>query len=129
MSSSEQRKIYRYSISFKQMVVREIEAGNGLEFIRKKYEIGGGATIQGWVKKFGKQHLLNKLVKIETMPERDKLKQLEQENKKLKIALADAFLAKDCLEEVIKIANEEYRTDLKKNFGGELQDNLKDNTK
>jgi hypothetical protein len=43
--------------------------------------------------------------------------------------LADAFLAKDCLEEVIKMANEEYRTDLKKNFGGKLPDNLKDNTK
>ena len=33
------------------------------------------------------------------------------------MALADAFLAKDCLEGVIKMANEEYKTDLKKSFG------------
>ena len=120
MSQKEQKVRYRYSISFKQMVVKEVEEGNGIEFVRKKYAIGGGTTVQNWVKRFGKHHLLNKIVKIETMDERDRLKQLEEENKRLKMALADAFLAKDCLEGVIKKANEEYKTDLKKSFGDQL---------
>jgi transposase-like protein len=111
------------------MVVKEVEEGFNIEFVRKKYGIGGATTIQKWVKQFGKFHLLNKLVKIETMNERDRLKQLEEENKRLKMALADAFLAKDCLEEVIKMADEEYKTDLKKSFGAQLPANLKKDIK
>jgi transposase-like protein len=125
MSQTKQRVLYRYSISFKQTVVKEVEEGFNIEFVRKKYGIGGATTIQKWVKQFGKFHLLNKVVKIETMNERDRLKQLEEENKRLKMALADAFLAKDCLEEVIKMADEEYKTDLKKSFGDQLPANLK----
>jgi transposase len=130
MSLNQQKTSYRYSISFKQMIVKEIEEeGYSFDFVRKKYGIGGSLTISKWVKQLGKHQLLNKVVRIETMNERDRLKQLEEENKKIKIALADAFMAKDCLEEVIRMANEEYKTDLKKNFGGRLPISLKDNIK
>src|SRR6476661_7979370 len=106
MSLKEQKTSYRYSISFRQMIVKEIEQeGHSFGFVRSKYGIGGSATIQKWIKQFGKHHLLNKVVKIETMKERDRLKQLEDENKQLKIALANTYMAKDCLEEVIKMAN------------------------
>lgn len=130
MSLQQGKVSYRYSISFKQMVVREIEEeGNSFEFMRKKYGIGGRSTLQKWIKRFGKFHLLNKVIKIETMDERNRLKQLEEENKKLKLALADSFMAKDCLEGVIRMANEEYKTDLKKNFGDHLPAHLQKNTK
>lgn len=129
MSLKEQKTSYRYSISFKQMIVREIEQeGYSFGYVQKKYSIGGGSTIQKWIKQFGKHHLLNKVVKIETMDERDRVKQLEEENKKLKIALADTYLAKDCLEELVRMANEEYKTDLKKNFGGRLPAGWRNNT-
>lgn len=117
METRLQRKTVRYSISFRQLVVREVEQGNSIYFVQKKYGIKGSTTVQKWIIAYGKQHLLNKIVRIETMDERNKLKELEQENKRLKLALADAFLAKDCLEGVIEMANEEYKTDLKKNFG------------
>jgi hypothetical protein len=52
--------------------------------------------------------------------EEDRLKELEQENRRLKIALADATLAKDVLETLIDIVDEHYHTDVKKNFGQEL---------
>ena len=129
MATNQQRKIVRYSISFKQMVVKEIEQGGGLEFVRKKYGIAGYGTISNWIKKLGKNHLLNKVVRIETMNEKDRLKKLEQENNQLKLALADAYMAKDCLEGVIKMANEEYGTDLKKNFGSQSPSNIKGNIK
>ena len=129
MKTNDQRTIIRYSVSFKQMVVQDIEKGSSFERARKKYDIKGCTTIQRWVSTFGKNHLLNKIVRIETMDERSKIKQLEEDNKKLKMALADAYMAKECLEGVIKMANDEYKTDLKKNFGGHLPNNLKGNTK
>lgn len=129
MKTNQQRIINRYSISFKQMVVKDIEQGISIDRARKKYDIKGGNTIQQWISTFGKNHLLNKIVRIETMDERSKIKQLEEDNKKLKMALADAYMAKVCLEGVIDMANKEYKTDLKKNFGDHLPNNLKDTSK
>lgn len=125
MSVKVEKTIIRYSNSFKLMIVREIEDGHTFEAVRKKYGIAGGSTIQMWVKKYGKHYLLNKTVRIETMTEKDRLKELEAENKKLKLKLAETYMAKDCLEELIKMANEQYRTDLKKNFGTLSQSNSK----
>jgi transposase len=108
----------RYSISFQQKVVKEIEQeGLLIEEVKRRYGITGAATVQKWLRKFGKNHLLNKMVRIQTMEEKDRIKQLEQEIKKLKMALADSMLEKRCLEVVIDEANKEYKTDLKKNFG------------
>ena len=129
MATNQQKTTIRYSISFKQMVIKELEQGINMRALRRKYDIRGGATIQQWIKLYGKQHLLNKIIKVETMDERDRLKQLEADNKKLKMALADAYMAKDCLEGVIRMANQEYKTDLKKNFGDQLPESLKKTTK
>lgn len=108
----------RYSISFKQQVVRELEeTGVSKNWIRKKYGIGGVATLQQWIRKFGKNHLINQVIRIETMDEKERIKHLENEIKKLKMALADSLLAQRSLEVVIKEADKEYKTDLKKNFG------------
>jgi transposase len=114
-----QREQVRYSISFKQQVVKEIESGLGIEAARRRYQIKGGATIQNWIKKFGKNHLLNKIVRVEMKGEQDRVKQLEAEVRKLKIALADATLAKDALEALVEVVNEHYRTDVKKNLGSQ----------
>lgn len=114
------REINRYSISFKKQVVEEMESGSSISFLQKKYGIRGGETIQNWIKSFGRHHLLNKTVRIETMDEKNRLKQLEEENGKLKEALADSIIANKCLETLIQVANEEYKTDLKKNFGTDV---------
>jgi len=108
----------RYSISFQRKVVKEIEEeGLFMEEAKRRYGIKGSETVQKWVRKFGNNDLLNRVVRIETMEEKDRIKQLEQEIKKLKLALADSMLEKRCLEVLIDEANKEYKTDLKKNFG------------
>lgn len=114
------KEFRRYSISFKKHVVEELEAGGSFSFLQKKYDIRGAETIQKWVMLFGKNHLLNKRVRIETMDEKSRLKELEEENKRLKMALADSIVATKMLETLISVANEEYKTDLKKNFGSGL---------
>jgi transposase-like protein len=114
------KEFKRYSISFKKHVVEELESGGSFSFLQKKYDIRGAETIQKWVKLFGKNHLLNKRVRIETMDEKSRLKELEEENRRLKMALADSIVATKMLETLISVANEEYKTDLKKNFGSGL---------
>ena len=55
------RKIIRYSDCFKQSVVSEVEK-NGLTIqqARDRFGIKGTNTIQLWLKKYGRNHLLNK---------------------------------------------------------------------
>jgi transposase-like protein len=115
--AKEQRTVIRYSLSFKRQVISEVEQGKCLSEIQRRYGIKGSSTIQKWIRRFGKDQLLNKIIRVETMEEKDRVKQLEEEVKKLKLALADTMLAKRCLEVVIDEANREYKTDLKKSFG------------
>ena len=124
---SNSRTITRYSLAFKQKVVSEIESGKyTLGKARKIYDIGGGSTIHNWIKKFGKNHLLSKVVRIEMKDEADKLKKLEREKQQLESALAQAHLKIICLESTIECVNEHYKIDVKKNFGTKQQhDQLK----
>lgn len=113
------RKVIRYSISFKQKVVKEIEQeGLLISTAMRRYGIGGAETLNKWLKEFGKQHLLNTVIRVEMKGERDRMVELEKEVQKLKLALADAYLARDCAEEVVKQAEKIYGVDLKKKFGG-----------
>ena len=114
----QQKVITRYSISFKLKIVKEIEEeGYGIADIARRYGIKGGNTIQRWVKQLGKNHLLNKIVRVEMKGEKDRAKELETEIKRLKIALADATMEKHALETLIEIVDEHYQTDVKKNLG------------
>ena len=116
--AKQQNTLLRYSISFKQKVIKEIEEdGISISKVARRYGITGGGTIQKWLKQYGKNHLLNKIVRVEMKGEKDRVKELEAEIKKLKIALADKTLVSDALETLIEIVNEHYHTDVKKNFG------------
>lgn len=117
MTKSKSRVI-RYSISFKQKVVKEIEEeGLSISEARRRYGINGGETVKNWLRSFGRAHLLNTIIRVEMKGEKDRLREMEKEITKLKTALADAYLARDSAEEVIRQAGEVYGTDLKKKFG------------
>jgi transposase-like protein len=113
-----QKISYRYSLAFQRKVVSEIEGGRfSVGEARRAYDIRGCGTIPGWLKKLGKHHLMDKVVRIEMKDEKDKLKELEREKKQLESALAQAHLKNLCLEALIESAEEHYGVDLKKNFG------------
>lgn len=118
MKTKGQGVTIRYSISFKQQVVKEIEE-EGLTQMEagRRYGIKGGSTIAGWIKQFGKNHLLNKVVRVETREEKDRVKELEAEVQRLKVALADTTLANHALETLVDVVNEHYQTDVKKTLG------------
>jgi len=120
------KKTYRYSDCFKLNVVTEIEK-NGLTIqeARLKYGIKGGSTIQKWLVKYGKNHLLNKVVRVETKDERNELKRLRDENKKLKIAYAELAIDHKLSEKVLETADEMMGLDLKKKYEQELSQKSK----
>jgi transposase len=122
--------IIRYSLAFKQQVVSEVESGE-LSIVQamRKYDITGCDTIQRWIKKMGKNHLLAKVVRVEKPQERDQTKVLRERIQKLESALSDAHIKNVLLESLIEVADEYYKTDLKKNFGTELSKRQKGKSK
>ena len=116
-----QKTTYRYSVCFKQSVVQSIEKdGLSINQARERYGITGAATIQNWIKQFGKNHLLNKVIKVSTLDERDELSRLRAEIKSLKIAYAELAINHTCSEKVIELADEMLNLDLKKKYEQEL---------
>ena len=96
-------------------MISEIELGKlTIANAQKIYDIKGGQTIQAWIKKLGKNHLLSKVVRIEMKDEKDKLKELERQKQQLESALAQAHLKIICLESVIECVDEHYAIDVKK---------------
>jgi transposase-like protein len=113
------RVFHRYSAAFKQKVVSEIECGElRIGDAQRIYDIKGAETIQRWIRKFGKNHLLNKVVRIEMKDEKERIKELETQIKTLESALAQTQVKNIALESLLECAEEHYQVDFKKNFGG-----------
>lgn len=85
------KRVIRYSEAFKMQVVSELESGalDSVASARERYGIAGGGTVQSWLKKYGRNHLKSKVVRVETPNEQDQIKALNKEIKQLKKALAD----------------------------------------
>lgn len=103
-----QKIIKRYSRAFQQKVVTEIETGQlRISSAMKLYDITGATTIQGWIRKHGKQHLLNKVVRIEMKDEQNKIQEQEKKIRALQAALSDAHLKIIALESTITVLERE----------------------
>lgn len=110
--------IRRYSEAFKLTVVKDIEQGSmSVTEAKKKYGITGNGTVENWLKKLGREHLLPRKVRIESVKEVDQIKKLEKEKQELESALAKAHLKIACLETLVEVAEEEQGVDLKKKSG------------
>jgi transposase-like protein len=106
-------------------VVEEIMQGKFASVMQaqKAYGINGATTIQNWIKKYGKEEILPKRVRVETMAEIDELKEAKKRIRDLEKALADSHIDY-CLERAfLEIACEEMgtsREDLKKSGAAKL---------
>ena len=108
---------YRYSSAFKQKVVTEIESGvYTVGEVERIYGVTR-ATIYEWLRRFGKDHLINRTVRVQMRGEADRIKELEKDKQKLEAALAQAHLKIIALESTIESAGELFKVDLKKKFG------------
>ncbi len=112
---AEQRSVIRYSPAFKRKVVEEIESGKfTVGEVRRIYDIWGSETINRWLKKFGREHLLSRVIRVEMKDETDKLKELERQKRELESALAQAHLKILSLETMIDIAEDRFDIKIKK---------------
>jgi len=93
------RETVRYSEAFKRQVVDELERGRhgSVEGARRAYGIRGSMTVSKWVRKYGREDLLPKRVRIETLKERDELVEARRRIRELEAAVADAHID-HCLE-------------------------------
>ncbi|MCK4640190.1 MAG: transposase [Candidatus Marinimicrobia bacterium] len=111
------RTMYRYSNAFKQKVIKEIEGGMiTIAEASRIYEISL-QSLYNWIKDYGKDHLIGKVVWVQKRDEVDKIKKLEAEKRQLEAALAKAHLDNFCLESLMSVVEEKYGISVKKNSG------------
>lgn len=97
-----------YSEAFKRKIILELENGKygSLSGISRAYGIRGGSTVSNWLRKYGREDLLPKYVRVETLKERDELKEARKRIRELEAAVADAHIDY-CLEKgYLKVACE-----------------------
>lgn len=110
---STRRKIIRYSESFKQQVIDELESGEyDIPTLRSRYGIRGTGTIQRWARKYGRFNSLPKVIRVEKPNEREEIRALRAEIKRLKEALADQLLDKVIAESTLEVICEQRGWDI-----------------
>ena len=84
----------RYSEAYKLQVVNEIEKGKypSLNSAAKACGVGCMATISRWLKEYGREELLPRNVRIETLKEQSELKKARKRIRELEAAVADAHI-------------------------------------
>ena len=120
-----QKIVVRYSRSFKQQVIADLESGrfSSITQAQEHYGITGSATIRYWLNKYGRNHLCAKVVHVEKPNEKDKILELKKQIKQLKEALGQTQAENILNQEFLKIACEEMGQDIesfKKKAGTEL---------
>ncbi len=103
-------EVKRYSESFKLQVVEAIEAGKfqSLSEAKTYYGITGGETLTKWLKKYGKNHLLPKMVRIETVDDQNQIEHLKKRIKLLEKALTETRLDQILAESYFEVVCEEF---------------------
>jgi len=99
----------RYSEAFKLQVVRELEEGKHANCwaAREAYGIGGTTTVPLWVRRYGRTHLLRKVVHVQSPGERSEVRKLKDRVQQLEKALVEAHLDLRLEQSYLKIACEE----------------------
>jgi len=107
------RRVIRYSEAFKRQVVEEVERGKheSIEQAKRAYGIGGSRTVWKWAKTYGRDDLFPKIVRVETLDERDALKEARKRIRDLETAVANAHVDY-CLEKAyLHVACDRMGTD------------------
>ncbi|MCB0717554.1 MAG: transposase [Bacteroidetes bacterium] len=109
------KRTVRYSSAFKLKVIGQIERGElTMEAARRIYDIGGGSTVRGWLKAYGRSDLLPQQVRVQMKDENDKLKAQADRIRELEHALSESRLEVLALRSTLEVWEEDYGVDIKK---------------
>jgi transposase-like protein len=88
------RDVIRYSRAFKLRLVEDVAGGKyqSIEEARRRNGIRGNTTLSKWIKQYGREDILPKRIKVETMNEIDELRAARSRIRELEAALADAHM-------------------------------------
>ena len=106
--------IRRYSLAFKQQIVKEYEAGESASALRRRYGLGGTHMVVQWVEKYGREGVRHKLMVVQTPKEQERVKELEARIAELEKLAAQLSLDKFMLECSLTVAEEELGHKVKK---------------
>lgn len=115
----------RYSEAFKLNVVDELSRGRfgSVNEASSAYGIRGHGTVYRWVRQYGRQDLLPKVVKVVTPGEPGEIKRLRDRVRQLESALADAHMDQTLERTFFEILCKRTDTDaaaFKKKHGGSV---------
>ena len=111
-----QRTVIRYSVSFKQQVIEQLESGRfgSINEAKEHFGIRGDYTVQRWLQRYGRNHLCAKVVRVEKPDEKNRIRELKKQVRQLKEALGQTQAEKIIGEEFLKIACEQLGQDVEK---------------
>jgi transposase-like protein len=112
----EQRK---FSEGIKKQTVRDIETGKCSVLEASRELTVSIQSVYRWVHLYSRYLTKNKIMVVEEKSEGYRSKELERRLHEMEAALGRKQMEIDFLNKIIDLANEEYRTDLKKNIAKE----------
>jgi len=104
----------KYSEAVIRQIISEYEGGSSISEIQRKYGITGGQTVQNWIKKYSREGLRHKYIRIQQVEEINQVKALEKRIKELEQALGKTTLEKLKLECIVEEYQETYGAELVK---------------
>jgi transposase len=112
-----------FSEAIRKSTVRDIETGK-CSVTQASKELGvSSQSVYKWIYRFSRHLNKNRVMVVEDKSEAYRSQDLEKRIKDLEAALGRKQIEVELLNKIIELANEEYKTDLKKNLSN---DPLKD---
>lgn len=109
----------RYSESFREQVVSEVESGR-MSCAEASREYGiSKSLMKNWLNEYGKFRPQRSIVEVVMKSEKEKISELEK-------ALSEAHLKLRLYDKMLELAGKKYKTDLKKTFGNQVSEGAKD---
>ena len=110
----QQKLVIRYSNTLKRHVILELESGRFISIAeaQRHYGIVGNGTIQKWLKKYGRNHLCPKVVRVEKPDEKNQIRELKKQVRQLKEVLGQTQAEKIIGDAFLEIACENMGVDV-----------------
>jgi transposase-like protein len=85
--------VIQYSEAYKLRLVEDIALGKyaSIDEARRRNGIRGSGTLSKWIKKYGREDILPRRIKVETMNEIDELKEARKRIRELETAVATSL--------------------------------------
>jgi transposase len=118
-----ERVLYRYSECFKREVIGALESGRcaSVHAAQERFGIKGSLTISRWLKRFGRNDLKTKVVRVEKPEEADRIRELQKQVARLERVLgqtqAENLVHAELLKTACQRLGEEVEAFKKKHAG------------